>query len=91
MSESLPVNAAEIAKVKTMIVEMTNCLNRIDAEREQMKDIASSVEEKFGIKKKIINKIARTMFKHNYADLQSENEHFEFLYEAIAEGKKVEE
>ena len=91
MTDDIPVNAADLKKAKSMIVEMTNCLSRIDIEREAMKDVAEAIEDKTGIKKKLSNKIARTMFKHNDADLQAENEHFEVFYEAIAEGKKVAE
>lgn len=85
------INSAELKKIKPQIVEMTKCLNEIDNQREQLKSIAANIEDEFGVKKKLTNKIARTMFKHNYYDLQSENEHFEFLYEAIAEGKKLAE
>ena len=80
-------NPKDAQALKVMVVEMTKCLQTIDNEREAMKEIAEAAEEKFGIKKKYINKVARTMFKHNYADLQAENEHFEDLYESVAEGK----
>ncbi len=83
------LNPKDMQALKVMIVEMTKCLQTMDSEREQLKDIAEAAEEKFGIKKKYINKVARVMFKHNYADLQSENTHFEDLYETIAEGKKL--
>ena len=83
------LNPKDMQALKVMIVEMTKCLQTIDGEREQMKEIAEAAEDKFGIKRKYINKVARVMFKHNYADLQSENEHFEDLYETVAEGKKV--
>jgi len=72
--------------MKAMIVEMTYCLQKIEDQREAMKDIATAAEEKFSIKKKFVNKMARTMFKHSYADLQSENESFELLYETVIEG-----
>ena len=80
---NIPTNETERKKLKAMIVEMTNALSRIDGEREHMKDIAGVASEEFGLEKKIINKLARTMYKNNYADLQAENEHFEFLYEAL--------
>ncbi len=86
---TITVNAGDRKKMKSMIVEMTNCLERIDSEKEAMKDIAEVAEDQFSIKKKYINRMARTMFKHNYADLQSENESFEFLYEAVVEGKGI--
>lgn len=88
---TITVNAADRKKMKSMIVEMTNCLERIDSEKEAMKDIAELAEDQFGIKKKYINKMARTMFKHNYSDLRQETEHFEFLYEAVIDGKGIEE
>lgn len=80
-------NAEDRRKLKAMIVEMTNTLSRADAEREHLKEIAKAVVEEFGIKKTLINKLARTMYKNNYADLQSENEHFEFLYESLVDAK----
>jgi len=88
---SIAVSPEDRKAMKSMIVEMTNCLERIEGEKEQMKDIAEAAEDKFGIKKKFVNKMARTMFKHSYADLQSENESFEFLYEAIIEGTAPQE
>lgn len=87
--KSIPTNPAERTKLKGMLAEMTNCMRRIDDEREQMGDIAKAVEDAFGIKKKLFRKLASTMYKHNYADVQSENEHFEFLYESLVEGKKA--
>lgn len=80
---SIVVNSEERKAMKAMIVEMTHCLGRIEAEKEQMKDIASAAEDKFEIKKKFMNKMARTMFKHNYKDVRQESEHFELLYESI--------
>ena len=83
----VPSSPEDRKKLKTMLVEMTHCLQRADNERESMKEIASEIEEQFNISKKIANKLARTMYKRNYSDLQAENEHFEFLYETLIEGK----
>lgn len=89
MSDSIiPTDPTELKALKSLIVEMTNCLQRMDDEREQMKDIAEAGEEKFSIQKKHLNKLARVMYKHNYQDLQAENEHFEYLYEAVMENRK---
>ena len=84
-------NAKDRQKLKALLAEMTQCMQRIDDEREAMKDIAKAGEEQFSVKTKLIRKLATTMYKHNYADLQAENEHFELLYESLVEGKKVEE
>ena len=88
---TIVVNEADRKALKAVIVEMTRGLQRIEHEREQMKADAAAAEDKFGIKKKYINKMARTMFKHNYADLQQETEHFEYLYEAVVEGTGIQE
>lgn len=84
---SLP-NAAERIKLKQNLVEMTKLMQMSDDNRKALKDIADAAQEAFGIKKKFVMKLAKTMYKHNYADLQSENEHFEILYESLVEGKK---
>lgn len=85
--DTVVTNEKDRKELKQMIVEMTNCLSKIDGEREQMKEIAAATEDKFNIKKKVLNKLARTMYKHSYADVQEENDHFSFLYESIFEGR----
>ena len=81
-------NPDERKEFKALLVEITNCLLRIDAEREAMKEIVDAGKEKFEVQPKLIRKLASTMYKHNYADVQAENEHFEYLYEALVNGKK---
>lgn len=85
---SIPSGQSERIEFKTILVEMTKYLQQIDDIKEDLKASAGAAEEKFGIKKKLISKLARTMYKHNYADLQQENEHFSHLYETLIEGKK---
>lgn len=86
---SIPSNPSDRVKLKTMLAEMTKCFQRIDDERQSIKEIAEAAQEQYEIKKKVVTKLARTMYKHNYADLQAENEHFEELYETLIEGKKA--
>jgi len=73
--------------MKQMLAEMTKCLSNADREREAMKEIGDEIHSQFNIAKNTINKLARTMYKRDYADLQAENEDFEFLYEALILGK----
>lgn len=84
---NLPSGKSERIELKTMLVQMTKLLQQIDDVKEDLKAAAAAAEEKFAIKKKLISKLARTMYKHNYADLQQENEHFSHLYESLIEGK----
>lgn len=85
----VPSSPSDRQKFKLMLVEMTKCMQKIDDEKESIKEIANSAQEQFSVKKKLVTKLARTMYKHNYADLQAENEHFETLYETLVEGKKA--
>lgn len=89
VTDNIPSSPDDRAQLKQMLVEMTNAMLRADSEKEYIKEAAASAQEKFGIKKKTLMKLARTMYKQNYADLQAENEHFELLYETLVEGKKV--
>ena len=69
------LNPTELKALKHAIVEITVALEEIDSQKEQIKSIVDAAEDKFGIKKKFINKVARVMFKHNFSDLQKENYH----------------
>jgi len=86
---SVPSSPSDRQKLKTMLTEMTHCLARMDAEREAKKEIATAIKEEFELAPKLINKLASTMYKRNYADLQAENEDFELMYETLVESKKV--
>lgn len=86
---ALPTNEKERQELKAMLVEITHCLSRVDNEREQIKEILKAGEEKTGIKKKQLRKLANTMYRQDYASVQAEHEHFETLYESLVEGRKV--
>jgi len=89
MTDTIPSTDTERAAVKAMLVEITNALARIDKEREAITEVCEAAEEKFEIKKKTVRKLATTMYKHAYADLKAENNHFELLYETLVENRKV--
>jgi len=88
---SLPSSPNDRQKLKMAIGEITNCFLRIDAERDAIKEILAEAANKYGVDKKMIRKIASTMYKHNYADVQAENEEFSILYETLVEGRKEDE
>jgi len=88
---SLPSSPNDRQKLKLAIVEITNCMLRMDSERDAMKEIISEAASKYGVDKKMVRKIATTMYKHNYSDVQQENEEFELMYETLVEGRKNDE
>lgn len=83
-----PSSPSDRQKLKTMLVEITNAYARMDGEKSFIKETLDDAEEKFSIKKKLITKLAKTMYKRDYATLQAENSDFEDLYEILVEGKK---
>jgi cyanate lyase len=82
-------NPTDKQKLKNIIVEITNCMARIDGEKDAIKEMVEDASEKFDLEKKIIRKIAKTMYKADYDSVVAENEHFYEMYETIA-GKKKE-
>ncbi len=85
----VPSSATDRTKLKNMLTEITHCLARMDAEREAKKEIAAEIKKQFELPPKVINKLAGAMYKHNYSDLQEENDAFQDLYEILVNGKKV--
>lgn len=85
----LLTNEDDRKKFKQILVTITHYLQIIDDQREAIKEVVDEAAEQFGVDKKIVRKLAKTMFARNYADVQEENEHFASLYEVLVEGKKV--
>jgi len=84
---TVPSSTDDRVKLKGMLTEMTHCLQKMDFQRSAKKEIAAGIKEQFELTPKVINKLASTMYKRNYADLQQENEDFEDLYEILVNGK----
>lgn len=80
-------NPEERKKFKSALATVTHYLQQVDDTKEGMKETVEALSADYGLDKKIINKLARTMYKHNYGSLQEENRHFEMLYELLVEGK----
>jgi hypothetical protein len=79
----IPSSPSDRQKLKQILRDMTDCMTRMDAERETIKELAEAAEESFEIPKKLINKLARTMHKSNLTEILSDTENLEFLYETL--------
>lgn len=77
----------ERKKFKATLATITHYLQMIDDQKEGIKETVADLSANTGIDKKLIRKLATTMYKHNYQTLQEENSHFELLYEMLIEGK----
>lgn len=83
----IPSNPAELKTIQAAIKEMSDCMIRIQSEREAMKDIVDDLVEKYELPKKYINKMAKVYFKQNFDKETVEHEDFADLYVAVTEVK----
>lgn len=77
----------ERKKFKTTLATITQYFQQIDDHKEAIKEVIQELENDTGLSKKTLRKLAITMYRHNYASLQEENQHFQTLYETIIEGR----
>lgn len=84
---NVPSSITDRQKVKAALVECTHAFQRIEDEQESIKEMINDVAEKTGINKKLLRRVARTMYKHTYSDVIQENEEFETLYELLVKDK----
>jgi hypothetical protein len=80
-------NPEERKKFKSMLAVLTKHMADIDLHRQSIKETVEDMAAEYGLDKKVINKLAKTMYKSNYGSLQEENNHFAMLYEILVEGK----
>jgi hypothetical protein len=83
----IPSNVAELKTIQSALKEMSNCMLRIDAEKEAMKDIIEDLNEKYELPKKFISKMARVYHKQSFDKESVEHEDFADLYVAVTEAK----
>jgi uncharacterized protein (DUF342 family) len=70
-------------KVHNSLVEASNSLTRIDAERDLIKNIINDTSKNFQIPKKTIKKLVRVYHKQNFSEEVATHEEFENLYETV--------
>jgi len=70
-------------KVRNAIVEMSNSMTRMDAERDLIKEIVNKLHEEEFLDKRVIRKMARVYHKQNFAEETTINEEFETTFKNI--------
>lgn len=92
MSEvTIPSSTEDRKKMKIMLQEMVNSLQKIDLEKETIKELATEIKTLFNIPTKVSNKMAKTLHKRDFENVKEENENFENLYEVLIRGLQLEE
>lgn len=79
----LPSDPKERKKIRDAVYQMSGALQFIADKREFMKDVAKGLKEEFNIPPKVANKMARTVFKHNYQEVLQESSAFELYFENV--------
>lgn len=80
-------NPQERQKFKSALASVTHYFEIIDQQKEGIKESVAEISDQYGVDKKLVRRLATTMYRHNYASIQEENEHFATLYETIIEGR----
>ncbi len=65
------------------IMELNDSMTRIGAERELQKEAINELNDKLGIDKKLIRRMAKAHHKANFNSEVEENKNFEEFYELV--------
>jgi len=67
-------------KVKNAIVEMSNSMARVEAERTLQKEITEKMDSDEGVEKRIFKKMSTVYHKQTFSDEVNLNDEFTTLY-----------
>jgi hypothetical protein len=77
-------------QLKKELEKIVESLERIAPEKDLIKDCRKVIKEKFKLKPKIINRLAKTMYMQTFDEDVATDEEFASLFLAIAGNKKDE-
>jgi len=83
----VPSNPKDLERIKSAIKEASNCLVRIEGEKEELKAIAEAIYDDLEIPKPIFNKMVRVFHKQEYDRIIADTEDFSALYEQVMAAK----
>jgi len=73
-------------RIGNAIKEMSDSMTRMDAEKDLIKDIVQVTFENHGVDKKHLRKLASIYHKSNMAEVRTENDDIDTLYEELFNG-----
>lgn len=85
VSFTIPSSPSDLKKIKSMMQQAVDAETRIAAERDAKKEICAEIHTQFEIPKKIVNRMVKTMYKHNFSEQQAEMDDFQVAYEKITQ------
>ncbi len=81
--QDIITNLEERKKFKQTLYTITHYMQRIDDEKDAIKETVDDLSANTGIDKKLIRKLATTMYKRDYESRAEENQHFEMLWDML--------
>jgi hypothetical protein len=85
----LPSNPADLKKIKSNLYTITDQMVLIAGHRDVIKETLNALHEEYKIPKKVLRKLAKTLFDANYYEVSSENTQFEIMYEKILDKTEI--
>jgi hypothetical protein len=79
----VPSSAADRKDIKTKVREATDCLVRVEGEKEQIKAIVELVAEKYELPKAFVNRLIKTAYKADFDKNVATEADFQELFEAV--------
>ncbi|HAW03255.1 MAG TPA: hypothetical protein DCW83_01135 [Saprospirales bacterium] len=79
----IPSSPADVKRIKDCIIEITNAMTLMDAQRDFIKEAILSCCEDVDVDKKHLRKMAKIYHKQNLAEIVGELEDVEALYEGV--------
>ena len=79
----IPSSPADVKRIKDCIIEITNAMTLMDAQRDFIKEAIISCCEDVDVDKKHLRKMAKIYHKQNLAEIVGELEDVEALYEGV--------
>ena len=82
---NIPSSPEDRKRIKAALQEMSDCMTRIESERDLIKNIIETVHEEFELSKKTFRRMAKVYHRQNFSKEVAEHEEFEVLYENITQ------
>ena len=83
MSDKVITNPETLKRIKNAMVEISNALTRMDAERDLIKEIVTNTCDNFQLNKKAFAKAAKVYHKQNFNIEVEEHNTFQTYYEIV--------
>lgn len=79
----IPSDPNQRQKIEKVLVEISNSMTRIEAERSYINEALSNIQEEYEIPKKYMRKVAKIYHKRNLSEVKEEFSSVEDIYDAI--------